>query len=51
MEHVGGFRPDEISDINQYSQHGLLRPVTTCVETQPAESPEQEDDLLLVTTL
>ncbi|KAI1717746.1 ion transport protein [Ditylenchus destructor] len=57
--HLGGFQPEEFSDINQYSHKSLLRPATGAsrpmgnnsgLQTSPSQD-SQEDDLLLVTTL
>uniref|UniRef100_A0A7E4W8C3 Voltage-dependent L-type calcium channel subunit alpha n=1 Tax=Panagrellus redivivus TaxID=6233 RepID=A0A7E4W8C3_PANRE len=60
MEHVGGLHPDEINDINQYSQRSLLRPAQPSGSqggangsgaTRANTSGTADDDLLLVTTL
>uniref|UniRef100_A0A0K0E6W3 Voltage-dependent L-type calcium channel subunit alpha n=1 Tax=Strongyloides stercoralis TaxID=6248 RepID=A0A0K0E6W3_STRER len=58
LEHVGGIRPEEVNDINQYSQQGLFRPVdphnmrinNNQNRGNDGNSSSQED-LLLVTTL
>lgn len=63
LEHVGGFAPEELSDINQYSQHSLLRPASkanclnsgmissTAPKQQSQDQADEDDELLLVTTL
>lgn len=62
LEHVGGYAPEEVNDINQYSQHSLLRPAinTVCLNSgivpstthnQSQNKGEHDSELLLVTTL
>ncbi|CAD5219442.1 unnamed protein product [Bursaphelenchus okinawaensis] len=57
LEHVGGIRPEEINDYNQYSQQSLLRRADTHHQphlsqgTSNAGGSSKDEDLLLVTTL
>nr|CAD2130697.1 unnamed protein product [Meloidogyne enterolobii] len=45
LEHMGGIGPDQISDINQYSQHDLLRPADLEL-LEDYEKSATEDELL-----
>uniref|UniRef100_A0A1I8B8S9 CAC1F_C domain-containing protein n=1 Tax=Meloidogyne hapla TaxID=6305 RepID=A0A1I8B8S9_MELHA len=45
LEHMGGIGPDQISDINQYSQHDLLRPADLDL-LEDYEKSATEDELL-----
>lgn len=56
LEHVGGLRPEEFSDINQYSQRSLIRQAGNGANSHTAanygvDQGSQPEDLLLVTTL